>query len=213
MSHVRNALLAAAVALAAVPASAVAPQGASGAFAVANGAAAYAIVTDVGATSGRVIVRRLGLDGGVLWEDRWGSGRNEDPVGAAVTSWGGISVAGDDDTGCFAAHWSARSNRLWSSELQYGSECHTRAVLVDASGSTYVLATTVAGGGSSATLWKIDRQGSTVWSYRPTGPTARYAFALTLSAAGDAVTVTTAYSGPNGWVYENFDVDSNGRAR
>jgi len=206
------ALIAASLLLASA-ARASAPQEGSSGFAVANGAAAYAVVTDPGATSGRVIVRRLGLDGGILWEDRWGSGRNESPVGAAVTSYGGVSVAGDDDTGCFAAHWSTRSNRLWADELQYGSECHARAVLVDANGSTYLLATTVAGGGSDASLWKIDRQGGVLWSYRPSGPTNRYAFALTLSAAGDVVTVTTAYSGPNGWVYENLDVDSNGRAR
>jgi hypothetical protein len=199
--------------LAAVPARASMSQGGADGFAAANGAAVYSITTDAGASPGRVIVRRLGLDGGVLWEDRWGQGREESPVGAAVTAWGGLSLAGDDSTGCFAAQWSERSNRLWSEDLRYGSECHARAVLVDADGNTYVLATTVAGGGSDATLWKIDRRGSTLWSYRPSSASTRYAFALTLSAAGDLVTVTTAESGPAGWLYRTFDVDSSGRAR
>ncbi|MFI5344946.1 MAG: hypothetical protein ACHQ51_01090 [Elusimicrobiota bacterium] len=198
---------------AAASARASAPQGGASGFAAANGAAAYSVVTDAGATSGRVIVRRLGLDGGVLWEDRWGSGRNESPVAAAVTSYGGVSVVGDDDVGCFAGHWSTRSNRVWSQELQYGSECHARTVLVDESGNSYVLATTVAGGTSDATLWRIDRRGETSWVFRPSRPASRYAFALTLSASGDVLTVTTAASGPSGWVYENFDVDSAGRAR
>lgn len=209
----RHALIAAVCLLAAASARASAPQGGETGFAVANGAAAYSILTDAGAMSGRVILRRLGLDGGVLWEDRWGSGRNEAPVAAAVTSYGGVSVVGDDDTGCFAAHWSARSNRVWSQELQYGSECHARTVLVDGNGDSYVLATTVAGGNSDATLWKIDRRGGTAWTYRPSHSVSRYAFALTLSAAGDVVTVTTAASGPTGWVYESFDVDSAGRTR
>lgn len=188
-------------------------SGGSDAFAVANGAAAYAIVGDAAASSQRVIVRRLGLDGGVVWEERFGEGRGESPVSAAVTSWGGVSVVGDDTTGCFAAHWSNRAARLWARDLRFGTECHARTVLVDSNGNTYVLATTVGGGVSDASLWRIDRRGETLWSYRPNGTVSRYAFALTLSAADDLVTVTTARSGPSGWVYDTFDVDSNGRAR
>ena len=199
--------------LSAGPARAAVTEGASSSFAVANSPAAYAVVSDAGSTSGRIVVRRLGLDGGVVWEDRYGSGRNESPVAAAVTSWGGVSLVGDDDGGCFAAHWSDRGGRLWSQELQYGSECHARTVLVDADGNTYFLGTAVSGGNSDATLWKIDRRGSVLWTYRPGGRGGRYAFALTLAAAGDLVTVTTAYSGPAGWVYENFDVDAQGRTR
>lgn len=202
-----------AVLLTAAPARASQTQSGASGFAVANGPAAYAVVTDAGAVSGRVILRRLGLDGGVLWEDRFGGGRNEAPVAAAVTSYGGVSVVGDDDSGCFAGHWSQRSTRVWSQELQYGSECHARTVLVDGTGNTYLLATTVSGGASDATLWKIDRRGETNWVYHPSHATSRYAFALTLSAAGDVVTVTTAASGPAGWVYDRFDVDSSGRAR
>ncbi|MDE2510884.1 MAG: hypothetical protein KGL74_07165 [Elusimicrobia bacterium] len=207
----RFALLA--VLLSAAPARASESQSGASGFAVANGPAAYAVVTDGGAVAGRVILRRLGLDGGVLWEDRFGSGRNESPVAAAVTSYGGVSVVGDDDTGCFAGHWSQRSTRVWSQEYQYGSECRARTVLVDGSGNTYLLATTVSGGASDATLWKIDRRGETNWVYHPSRPTSHYAFALTLSAAGDVITVTTAANGPAGWVYDSFDVDSSGRTR
>ena len=125
--------------LSAVSARASAPQGGGATFAVAYGAAAYAVACDPNATAERVTVRRLGLDGGVLWEQRYGTGRSETPVGAAVTSWGGVSVAGDNDGGCFAAHWASNGARKWEDDLQYGSECHARAVLVDANGDTYVL--------------------------------------------------------------------------
>jgi hypothetical protein len=208
-----RAFLFAALLLIPAGARASAPQGAAAGFGVANGGAIYSVTPDPGATSGRVVVRRLGLEGAVLWQERFGSGRNESAVGAAVTAWGGLSLVGDDDGGCFAAHWSGRSNLLWSDDLRYGSECHARAVLVDGDGNTYALATTVSGGVSDATLWKIDRRGEVAWTYRPTGPNARYAFALALSAAEDAVTVTTAASGPSGWVYASFDVDSAGRSR
>ena len=207
----KSALLA--VILAAAPAGASAPQGGSAAFAVAYGAAAYAVVSDPSASMNRMTVRRLGLDGGVLWQQDYGSGQGETPVGAAVTSWGGLSVAGDDAHGCFAAHWASNGIRKWANELQYGAECHVRAVLVDSNGDTYVLATTTYAGAFEPNLWKIDKLGAIRWSYRPAEGTSRYAFALTLDAAGDGVTTTTAASGSSGWTYQNFDLDADGRPR
>lgn len=189
------------------------PQGSAPAFAAADGAAAYAIVTDPGATTGRVVIRRLGLDGGMLWEDRWGEGRNESPVGASVSEWGGLSVAGDQDAACFAAHWTSRGARLWTQTLSYGSGCHARAVLVDGQGDTYALATTTQGQAFDATVWKIDRRGQVLWNYRPGRAESHYAFGLSMAAAGDGVTVTTAVSGPTGWVYDTFDLDGSGRPR
>lgn len=199
--------------LAAVPARASAPRGdgSAAAFAVAYGGSAFAVVPDPGGPA--VLVRKLGLDGGVLWEDRWSQGRGEVPVGAAVAPGGGLSVAGDDSNGCWAAQWSARGIRLWNAALQYGAECHTRTVLTDANGNTYVLATTTVGGGFEPTVWMIDRRGSIQWTYRLADAVPRYAFALALAAAWDGVTVTTAVSGPAGWVYDSFDVDSAGRRR
>ena len=203
----------AAALLSAAAARASVPQGHSPAFAVAYGASAYSVETDANATAERVTVRRLGLDGGVLWEQRYGAGRSETPVGAAVTSWGGVSVAGDNDGGCFATHWASNGVQKWDDDLQYGSECRTRTVLVDADGDTYVLATTSVAGAYGATVWKIDKLGTVAWSYSPGGAALRYAFALTLDAAGDGVTVTTATNGAAGWTYEAFDLDANGRTR
>jgi len=205
-------LLFAAALLASVSARASAPQGGSAAFAVAYGAAAFSVETDANATSERVTVRRLGLDGGVLWEQRYGTGRNETPVGAAVTSWGGVSVAGDNAGGCFAAHWASSGAQKWDNDLQMGSECHVRAVLVDANGDTYVLATTTVGN-LTPTIWKVLKTGAVAWYYTLSSSTPRYAFALTLDAAGDGVTTTTATNGASGWTYENFDLDANGRTR
>jgi len=191
----------------------MAPQGGAPTFAAAYGAAAYAVATDENATAQRVTVRRLGLDGGLLWEQRYGRNGGETPVGAAVTSWGGISVAGDDNGGCFAAHWGSAGQLKWENALRYGSECHARAVLVDADGDTYVLGTTTSGGVFGPSVWKIDKRGTVVWNYSPAGPVPRYAFALTLDAAGDGVTATTARSGAGGWTYDSFDLDANGRTR
>jgi hypothetical protein len=194
-------------------ARAMAPQDATGSFAVAYGGSAYAIITDAAAVSGRIIVRRLGFDGGIVWEDRWGEGHSESPVGAAVTAWGGVSIAADADNGCVVTHYTSRGIRLWTNSLQYGSDCHSRAVLVDASGNTYVLGTTTAGSVFDATVWKIDRRGTVLWNYRPTGPNSRYAFAIDLASASDGVNVTTAVNGPAGWVYDSFDLDASGRLR
>lgn len=198
---------------AALPARAMAPQGGAPAFAVAYGAAAYSVTTDANATAERVTVRRLGLDGGLLWEQRYGTGAGETPVGAAVTSWGGVSVAGDDNGGCFVAHWASSGVRKWENALRYGSECHARAVIVDANGDTYVLGTTTSGGVFGPSVWKINNRGAVLWSYSPAGPVPRYAFALTLDAAGDGVTTTTAANGAGGWTYDSFDLDSSGRPR
>jgi hypothetical protein len=208
-----NGLLLIGALFAAAAARASAPQGGGGAFAVAYGAAAFAIATDANATAERVTVRRLGLDGGVLWEQRYGAGLNETPVGAAVTSYGGVSVAGDSSGGCFAAHWGSNGTQKWDDALQYGSECHVRALLVDANGDTYVLATTTVGGVFGPSVWKIDKLGRVAWSYSPGGAYSRYAFALTLDAAGDGVTTTTAARSGAGWVYEAFDLDANGHTR
>ena len=206
-------ILFAAAVLSTIPARASAPQGGSAAFAVAYGAAAFAVSTDANATMERMTVRRLGLDGGVLWEQRYGVGRNETPVGASVTTWGGVSVLGDNDGGCFAAHWASNGSQKWDDALQEGSECHARSVLVDAEGDTYALATTTVGGVFGATVWKIDKLGSVLWSYSPGGANQRYAFALTLDADGAGVTVTTAANGSAGWTYESVDLDANGRTR
>ncbi|MDE2489372.1 MAG: hypothetical protein KGM24_00885 [Elusimicrobia bacterium] len=209
-------LAAALVVLLAGAASASLPTGGDGGsagFAAAYGGAAYAIVTDPGASAGRVIVRRLGFDGGVLWEDRWGEARGESPVDAAVTAWGGLSVVGNDSQGCFAVRWSSRGARLWSQDLRGGAACQARSVLVDGSGNVYVLATATTAGISQPDVWKIDRRGQVLWSYRPSRPTTRYAYALALDAAGDGVTVTTAQSGPEGWTYASFDLDAAGNPR
>jgi hypothetical protein len=201
------ALVALLLAAAAPARASVSPPAGGGSFAVAYGAAAYAIVTDALASSGRVIVRRLGFDGGVLWEQRFGLARGESPVGAAVTPWGGLSLVGDDTQGCFAVHWSSRGSQLWSQDLNSGGSCQARAVLVDGHGDTYALATVTTANVSQPAVWKIDRRGQVLWVYQPSGPTTRYAYALALDAAGDGVTATTAESGPEGWVYATFDLD------
>jgi hypothetical protein len=206
-------LLALAAVLCSAAARASAPQGGSASFAVAYGAAAYAVVADPSSSSDRLSVRRLSLDGGILWERGYGAGQEETPVGAAVTSWGGISVAGDDVNGCFAAHWSSAGARTWANTLQYGTECHVRAIIVDGNGDTYVLATTTVGGSYEPNVWKIAKNGGIAWSFRLGDGVSRYAFALTLDAAGDGVTTTTAVNGPSGWQYDSFDLDANGRPR
>lgn len=197
-------------ALAAAPASARVAAGGESAFAVANGAAVFSVTTDASSTSGRIVARRLGLDGGLVWEDRYGSGRNEEAVSAAVTRYGGLTVVGNNDSGCWLAHWSSKGVLDWNAVLTYGSACQVRTVLVDSAGNTYVLGTTTLGDQFDATLWKYDHLGSQKWVNRPSGFVSHYAFGLTLSAAEDAVTVTNAVSGPTGWAYDTYDVTSSG---
>ncbi len=182
-------------------------------FAVAQGAAAYAVETDAAATGGRVIVRRLGLDGGVRWQDRWGQGRGEEPVGAAVGAGEELTVFGGDSSGCWAAQWSPDGRLLWNADLQYGSSCQARAVVADGDGGVYALGTTTVGEGFAPTVWRLDRRGAVLWTDRDARPVSRYAYALTLAASGDGVSVTTAVSGPRGWVFGSYDLDASGRRR
>lgn len=203
--------MAVAVLLSAVSARALTSRGSGTAgFAVASGVAVFAVLTDV---SGDLVLRRLGLDGGIFWEDHWGRGQAETPVDAAIAQGGGVSVVGEDASGCFVAQWNAHGGRLWATNLQYGSECRARATVVDSSGATYALGTTMDRGVPAPTLWKVDRLGSILWYYRPSDAASRYAFALTLDADGAGVTVTAAASGPAGWVYKEFNIDSLGRPR
>ena len=116
--------------LSALPARARDASTGASAFALANGAAAYSVTTDAGAGSGRIVARRLGLDGGLLWEDRYGAGRNEEAVSAAVTRYGGLTVVGNNDNGCWVAHWSSKGRLDWESALNYGSACQARTCLL-----------------------------------------------------------------------------------
>jgi hypothetical protein len=203
--------LALAALLSAAPALASAPQpGATKAFAVALGDAAFAITADAASVNGRVVVRRLGLDGGVLWEDRWGSGRGESPIEAAVTLSQTVVVAGDSSQGCFAARWNGAGRQLWATDLLAGEECHARTIVVDANNTAYVLGTTTLKGVYAATVWKIDRHGQIEWTYRDDPSAPDYAFALLLSASGDYLTVTTVRRDGTGWQYSNFALDDRG---
>lgn len=197
---------------AASPALASAPTPASTpAFAVALGAAAFAVTADANSVNGRVIVRRLGLDGGLLWEQRWGSGRGETPVEGAVTTGGTVMVVGDMQQGCFLTRWNGSGGLLWTTDLLVGEECHARTLVVDANSDTFVLGTTTQKGVYAATVWKVDRRGSLLWSYRddPTAPD--YAFALVETASGDYLTVTTVRrDGAGGWQYNTFALDGRG---
>jgi hypothetical protein len=209
-----NAFLALVLLAAPAGASPMAGGGGGGtAFAVAQGAAAYAVVSDPTAVSGRVIVRRLGLDGDSPWQDRWGEGRSEEPVAAAVGAGGELTVVGDGAGGCWAARWSPGGRLLWSATLRYGSGCAARAALADGSGGVYVLATTTVGTGLAPTLWRLDARGATLWNDRPSDARSVYAYGLTLDAAGDGVTVLAATSAPSGWTYSSYRVDAAGRRR
>ncbi len=180
------------------------------AFAVALGHTAYAVTTDPNSVNGRLIVRRLGLDGGLLWEQRWGSGRNETPVEAAVTLTGTIIVAGDSSQGCFVTRWNVAGTVLWTTDLLAGTECHARTLVVDSENSTYMLATTTQDGAYAATVWKIDRHGNVLWSYRDDPNAPDYAFALLLAAKGDLVVLTAVRRDGTGWQYLNTALDPQG---
>jgi len=198
------------LALGALPARAASPRSGTAAFAVALGPAAFAVTSDPNSINGRLVVRRLGLDGGLLWEQRWGSGRNETPVEAAVTLSGTIIVGGDSSQGCFVSRWNGDGRLLWSSDLVLGTECHTRTLVVDSENNTYLLATTTVDGAFAATVWKLDRHGNVLWNYRDDPNAPDYAFALLLSAKADLAVVTAVRRDGSGWQYTNFALDPNG---
>ncbi len=196
----------------AAPSFAASPNAGTAAFAVALGPAAYAVTADPNSVNGRLIVRRLGLDGGLLWEERWGSGRQETPVEAAVTLSGTLVVAGDSSQGCFATRWNNAGRLLWTVDLLQGTECHARTLVVDSDNNSYVLGTTTVDGAFAATVWKIDRHGSVEWSYRDNANAPDYAFAVILTAKADLVTVTAVRRDGSGWQYTNFALDPRGES-
>jgi hypothetical protein len=194
----------------AAPSDAASSRSGTAAFAVALGPAAFAVAADPNSINGRLIVRRLDLGGGLLWEQRWGSGRDETPVEAAVTLSGTLVVAGDSSQGCFVTRWNGDGRLLWSTDLLVGTECHTRTLVVDSENNSYVLGTTTQDGVFAATVWKIDRHGTVEWSYRDDPDAPNYAFALLLSAKADLVTITAVRRQGAGWAYNNFALDPNG---
>jgi hypothetical protein len=191
-------------------ASAAPPRSGTAAFAVALGASAFAVTADPNSINGRLVVRRLGLDGGLLWEERWGNGRGETPVEAAVTLTGTLVVAGDSTQGCFASRWNADGRLLWSTDLLVGTECHARTLVVDSDNNSYVLGTTTLNGEYAATVWKLDRHGNMEWSYRDDPGAPDYAYALLLSATGDLLDVTSVRRDGAGWQYQRFALDPRG---
>jgi len=196
------------------PASAApAVRGDSGTFTAASGLTAYVIAPVPSAAAGGVAVRRLGLDGGVLWEDRWQDGGRETPVDAAVGASGEVTVVGDGETGCVALRWSPEGRVLWSNVLQYGTSCRARTTMLDALGNAYVLATATVGGVLAPSVWKIGPRGNVLWTYSAEGGASRYGFDLAPIAGDAGVTVTTAASTDAGWVYDSFDLDAAGRPR
>lgn len=178
---------------------------------MAHGAAVYAVIPEAYGVNGQIVIRRLGFDGGVQWEDRWGRGRRETPVQAAVHHNGQLVLIGDSLDGCFAARWHAEGRQSWSTTLVLGEECRARALHLDAAGQVYVLGTVSGGGIVQAALWKLDSRGDTLWRYRHDGPTPHYAYGLSLSPTADELIVTVVRNGPSGWVYDNVRLDSSGR--
>ena len=207
-----NLICLAIAALGAAPSFAASPTAGTKAFAVALGPAAYAVTADPNEVNGRLIVRRLGLDGGLLWEQRWGMGRQETPVEAAVTLSGTVVVAGDSSQGCFATRWNSEGRLLWTVDLLQGTECHARTLVVDSENNSYVLGTTTMNGVFAATVWKIDRRGTLEWSYRDDSNAPDYAFAILLSAKADLATVTAVRRDGSGWQYTNFALNPRGES-
>ena len=127
-----------------------------------------------------------------------------------MTLSGTVIVAGDSSDGCFVTRWNGEGRLLWSADLQLGTECHARTLVVDSDNNTYMLATTTVDGAYAATVWKIDRHGSVEWNYRDDPNAPDYAFALLLSAKADIINVTAVRRDGAGWIYTNFALDPRG---
>lgn len=161
---------------------------------------------------GPVVLRRVSPDGGLYWSESFGRGQGEEATALGVGADGGVVLAGARRKGCFLARWDAAGRLRWDAGLEPYGQCRPAAVLGDAVGSAYLLASVSNGGGGfDAVVLSFDARGEQRWRWRyPAGGTV-YARSLVLDPKGDRLRgYVLRRDGPE-FVEESFRLDLDGR--
>ncbi len=160
----------------------------------------------------QLVVRRLSPDGGEYWRDAYGRNQGEEAAALGITADGGVVLAGARKRGCFAARWDAQGRVRWDAASDASAQCRPAAVVSDAVGSSYLLATVSDGrGGFEAVVTAFDTRGDQRWRFRYPAPDTAYARDLILDPRGDRVHAFVLRRVGAEFVEEFFRLDLDGR--
>ena len=177
---------------------------------VAAGDLLYTAVPLPGGINGQLNLRRLAVDGGVFWEQRWGRGRGEEPTSLATAPDGGVVLAGALRRGCFAVRYDATGRLLWEAAPGSG-QCRPAGVVTDAESASYLLATVEGPAGFEAVVWKLNARGEVLWNHRYAQSDPVYAQNLYLDPRGDRIRAFVLRKRGTEFIEEFFRLDLAGR--
>ncbi|MDX6769587.1 MAG: hypothetical protein SF051_08655 [Elusimicrobiota bacterium] len=160
----------------------------------------------------QLIVRRLSPDGGEYWRDAYGRNQGEEAAALGIAADGGVVLAGARRRGCFAVRWDAQGRVRWEATTDASAQCRPAAVVSDAAGSSYMLATVADGrGGFEPVVVAFDARGDQRWRFRYPAPDTAYARDLILDPRGDRVHGFVLRRVGSEFVEEFYSLDHDGR--
>lgn len=187
-------------------------EGGAAPVSIASGELIYVATPFPNGINGQMVVRRLALDGGVIWDLSWGRGQGEEPTSIATTPDGGVIIAGARKRGCFIVRFDAQGRQVWEANPVSTGLCRPAGVVTDGDGNVYLLATIDGRAGYDAMVWKLGRRGGdTVWTYRRDSNESLYAQNLYLDPRGDRLRAFVLRKRGTDFLEEFFRLDLSGR--
>lgn len=173
---------------------------------------AYLYSAQPGAYAGTIVVRRVSPDGGLYWSESYGRNQGEEATALGVAADGGAVLAGARKKGCFIARWDAGGRLGWEGSPEPYGQCRPAAVLTDAVGSSYLLASVSNGnGGFDAVVLAFNAKGEQRWKWRYPANDTVYARNLVLDPKGDRLRGYVLRREGLDFVEEFFRLDLEGR--
>lgn len=172
----------------------------------------YLYSAQPGPYAGIIVLRRVSPDGGLYWSESFGRSQGEEATALGVASDGGAVLGGARTKGCFLVRWDAAGRQRWETSPEQHGQCRPAAVLTDAVGSSYVLASVSNGGGGfDAVVLAFNHKGEQRWKWRYPASDTVYARNLVLDPKGDRLRGYVLRREGAEFVEEFFRLDLDGR--
>lgn len=173
---------------------------------------AYLYSAQPGPYGGTIIVRRVSPDGGLYWSESYGRGQGEEATALGVAADGGAVLGGARKKGCFLARWDGSGRLGFEVSPEPYGQCRPAAVLTDATGSAYVMATVSNNaGGFDAVVLAFNQKGEQRWKFRYPANDTVYARNLVLDPRGDRLRGYVLRRAGAEFIEEFFRLDLEGR--
>lgn len=173
---------------------------------------AYLYSAQPGPYPGTIVARRVSPDGGLYWSESYGRNQGEEATALGVAADGGAILGGARRRGCFLVRWDAAGRLGWEASPEPYGQCRPAAVLTDAVGSSYMLASVSNGnGGFDAVVLAFDQKGEQRWKWRYPANDTVYARNLVLDPKGDRLRGYVLRRDGVDFVEEFFRLDLDGR--